>query len=188
MLRAESRQDTDLGRQIRETLASGKYVSDETVNTIVLQQLERNPNSGLILDGYPHTVAQAVYLENALLERGFPPPQVVHLDVPADQVVLRLSSRASCPNCRQIFNLLQRPPKQQDACDDCSRPLVRREDDQPAVILDRLRTYRELTGPVLEHYTGRNYHPVDGDRSPDMVFEDIRAVLESARRQWEEER
>jgi adenylate kinase len=188
MLRAESRQDSELGRTIRETLAAGKYVSDDTVNMIVLQQLERSPGSGLILDGYPRTVAQAVYLEQALLDRGYPLPQVVHLVVPTDQIVRRLSSRAMCFNCQQIFNLLQKPPRVAGVCDDCTQPLVRRDDDTPDVILDRLRTYRDLTGPVLAYYTGANYHPVDGDRSSDTVFEEIQRMLEPARRQWEEER
>jgi len=184
MLRAEAAQDTELGVQIRETLAAGQYVSDGTVNTIVLQQLERNPDSGLILDGYPRTVQQAVYLENALLERGFPLPQVVHLDVPTEQIVRRLSARAMCPGCKRILNLLQDAPQVPDRCDACGGTLTRREDDKPDVILKRLQTYREVTGPVLAHYTGENYHPVDGDRALDAVFTDIQRALTPAHQRW----
>lgn len=184
MLRAEAQQDSELGRKIRETLAAGQYVSDETVNLIVLQQLERNPGSGLILDGYPRTVAQAIYLENALLERGFPPPVVVHLDVPAEEIVTRLSSRASCPRCKQILNLLQNPPKVEGRCDECSSELVRREDDKPEVVRSRLDTYARLTGPVIAHYTGSNYLLFDGNRKPGDVFAEIRAGLQPLFDRW----
>ncbi len=184
MLRSEARQDSDLGRKIRETLAEGRYVSDEMVNVIVLQQLERNPASGLVLDGYPRTVRQAVYLENALLERGFPPPVAVHLDVPTEQIVERLSSREQCPACRRIFNLLQQQPRSPGVCDDCSGSLVRRDDDKPDVIRERLHTYHELTGPVLAHYTGANYLPLDGNRKPDAVFRDIQVSLDPFHKRW----
>lgn len=184
MLRAEAQQDSDLGRKIRDTLAAGQYVSDETVNLIVLQQLERNPGAGLILDGYPRTVAQAVYLENVLLERGFPPPVVVHLEVPSEQIVSRLSSRALCPVCKRILNLLQSPPKLEGRCDQCGTELVRRADDRPEVIRSRLDTYARLTGPVIAHYSGSNYLPFDGNRKPEAVFADIQTGLQPAYDHW----
>lgn len=184
MLRAEARQESELGRKIRETLAAGQYVSDETVNLIVLQQLERNPDSGLILDGYPRTVAQAVYLENALLERGFPPPLVVHLDVPAEEIVMRLSSRASCPQCKRILNLLQNPPRTEGHCDECGLELVRRDDDKPEVVRSRLETYGRLTGPVLAHYAGSNYLLFDGNRKPETVFTEIQSGLRPHHERW----
>ena len=184
MLRAEARQETELGRKIRETLAAGWYVSDDVVNLIVLQQLERNPGQGLILDGYPRTVQQAVYLENALLARGFPPPVVVHLEVPGEQIVERLCSRLQCPSCRFIFNLLQQAPRADSCCDTCGGQLVRREDDKPEVVRQRLETYERLTGPVLNYYTGANYHRLNGNRNPDVVFAAIHASLADQVARW----
>ncbi len=52
-----------------------------------------------------------------------------------------------------------------------------RSDDTPAVIAARLRAYEAELQPIVDHYAGRGYHRIDGDRPADVVFRDIAAVL-----------
>jgi adenylate kinase len=132
-----------------------------------------------MLDGYPRTVEQAEYLDTHLATRDFPAPAVIHLDVPADVVVGRMISRRQCSRCGRMYNILSQRPKVAGRCDDDGAPLVVRKDDQEDVIRERLRTYGELTKPVLDHYPSDRYFQISGDRSAPYIFEEITHILET---------
>jgi adenylate kinase len=100
----------------------------------------------------------------------------LHLDVPPDALIGRMSSRRQCPKCGKIYNLLHQPPKAAGLCDDDGEPLITRKDDHEQVIRERLRAYDDLTRPVLAHY--QNYYQIRGDRSPSYIFEEITGILE----------
>lgn len=174
MLRAEVSSGSPLGRQLADILAQGRYVSDDLVNAIVIRQLEATPN-GMILDGYPRTVDQAGFLTQALADRRLHAPVAVHLDVPDDAIIERLGARRICPQCRRVYNLLQHPPSQDGACDDCSATLTTRADDTPDVVRNRLATYARVTAPIFAHFS--NNVPVNGNQHPDAVFADIQKLL-----------
>jgi adenylate kinase len=123
-------------------------------------------------------VDQAEYLDNLMAQRNLPKPVILHLDVPVDALAGRLTSRRQCPKCGRIYNLLQQPPKQAGVCDDDATPLITRKDDREDVVLERIRTYEELTRPVLAHYQDRNYYQIRGDRSPSYIFEEITGILD----------
>ena len=89
-----------------------------------------------------------------------------------------MTSRRQCPVCGRIYNLLHQPPRKPGVCDDDGTPLVTRKDDQEEVVKDRLRTYENLTRPVLSHYQDSKYYQIRGDRSPAYIFEEITGVLE----------
>jgi adenylate kinase len=174
MLRAEVSSGSDLGRELSETLQQGRYVSDDLVNSIVIRQLEATPQ-GMILDGYPRTADQADFLRRALGERSLEAPVAVHLNVPDDAIIERLSARRICEHCHRVYNLLQRPPQQDGRCDDCAIALTTRADDTPEVIRQRLATYSQVTTPMFVHFP---YNiPVNGNQHPEAVFSEIQVVL-----------
>lgn len=178
MLRAEIQAGTKLGEAAR-AMASGGLVSDDLVNAMLAQRVAQpDCRNGFLLDGYPRTVEQAGFLDRLIAERGLPKPIILHLDVPADALVGRLTSRRQCPVCGKIYNLLHQPPRKAGVCDDDGATLITRKDDQEDVVRDRLRTYEELTRPVLAHYQDRNYHQIRGDRSPGYIFEEITGILD----------
>ena len=78
-----------------------------------------------------------------------------------------------------MFNTLSQPPKTEGICDDDGAPLVSRKDDREDVIRERLRTYREVTRPVLDYYPSDSYFQISGDRSTGYIFEEITGILES---------
>jgi adenylate kinase len=135
---------------------------------------------GFLLDGYPRTVPQAQFLDNLLRTRGLPCPTVVHLDVPAEAVVSRLSARRQCPVCKRIYNLRSQPPRQENTCDDDGAALACRDDDKEEVIRRRLQAYEELTGPVLRYYSASACRRVDGTLSPPDVSRQIVEVLDTS--------
>ncbi|MEZ5402049.1 MAG: nucleoside monophosphate kinase [Bryobacteraceae bacterium] len=177
LLRAEAEADTDFGRNLAQLLAAGQYASDEMVNQIVANKLDRLENGGIILDGYPRTVAQAVYLDQALSARSLPSAVAVHLMVPQDVIVQRLSSRSQCSYCNRVFNTKDHPAPY---CAECGGPLIRRADDTPEVVLQRLATYHAKTGPVLAHYSGSRFLEINGDRDPEEVFKEILRLVDPA--------
>jgi len=179
MLRAEIQAGTALGDAARSIMASGGLVGDDLVNEMLaLRVAQPDCQRGFLLDGYPRTVQQAEYLDRLVNERGLPKPIILHLDVPMDALVGRMTSRRQCPKCGRIYNLLHQPPRKAGFCDDDGTPLVSRKDDQEDVVRERIRTYDELTRPVLAYYQDRNYYQIRGDRSPSYIFEEITGILE----------
>ncbi len=179
MLRAEIQAGSELGKAAQSIMANGGLVGDDLVNKMLAQRISRpDCGHGFLLDGYPRTVEQAEFLDRLMHENGLPTPVILHLDVPVDALLGRMTSRRQCPSCGRIYNLLHQPPKIAGVCDDDATPLVTRKDDQEEVVKDRLRTYEQLTRPVLSHYQDRKYYQIRGDRSPAYIFEEITGILE----------
>jgi adenylate kinase len=179
MLREEIKAATALGNAAKSIMASGGLVGDDLVNRMLASRVSSfDCAHGFLLDGYPRTVEQAEYLDTLLVDRQFQAPTVLHLDVPMDALVGRLTSRRQCPKCKRIYNLLHQPPKTPGICDDDGTPLITRKDDSEDVVTERIRTYDEVTRPVLSYYQDRKYHQIRGDRSPGYIFEAITGILE----------
>jgi adenylate kinase len=179
LLRAEVAAGTDLGGQAKIIMAAGGLVGDDLVNAMLARRLEEpDCRQGFLLDGYPRTVEQAEFLDCLLNRRKLPPPILLHLDVPNDALVSRMTSRRQCPACQRIYNLLHQPPKKAGICDDDKTKLITRKDDREETVRERLETYERVTRPVLSHYDYQNYYQIRGDRSPNYIFEEIAGVLE----------
>jgi adenylate kinase len=172
MFRAEHNAGTELGKMACKLLAEGKLVSDEVVNAMVVSRTSRpDCQDGFLLDGYPRTVPQAIFLSNLARERGWGETCVIHLDVSDDLLVTRLTARRQCPKCLHIYNLISQPPRVAGVCDADGTELLTREDDKEEVIRRRLRAYDELTGPVLKWYGPRHVVTVDGSGTAAEVSE-----------------
>jgi adenylate kinase len=181
IFRAELKAGTELGKMASSIMAAGGLVSDEIVDAIVAGRITKpDCAGGFLLDGYPRTVPQAEALGKLLREKGLPRPVVIHMDVPDDTLVARLTARRQCPKCLRIYNILSQPPKAEGVCDLDGTALLTREDDREEVIRRRLRAYAEQTGPILEWYGPANIRTVDGAASPAEVFRAIEAALREA--------
>ena len=178
MLRAEVASESELGKHAAAILADGKLVGDDLVNAMLVKRIsEPDCRPGFLLDGYPRTTAQAVYLDKLVAERGFPPPVVLHLATPNHVLIERISNRRQCPECCRIYNNLFMPPIKRDICDVDGTRLVRRKDDTTEVIEKRLAEYEAWTRPVLEHYKDGDYHFLNANRPSAEVFRDIKAIF-----------
>jgi len=180
IFRAECKAETDLGKRVTEIMKSGGLVSDDIVNQMVARRISQDDcRKGFILDGYPRTTAQAHYLDGLLAGRGMPAPTVIYLDVPDSALVARITSRRSCPKCGAIYNLLHQPPKQAGVCDKDGTALIQREDDNERTIVARLKAYQESTGPLVDFYGPRDFHRIDGNRSPEAIYSEIERIIKS---------
>jgi adenylate kinase len=163
LFRAQCKAGTPLGKLACAILSKGGFVNDGIVNGLVAERISSpDCSSGFLLDGYPRTLPQAEFFDRMLAERGLGPVVSIHLDVPSSATIDRITARRQCPACSRIYNLLFQPPKTEGVCDVDSTPLITREDDRESVILERLRVYEELTGPVVAHYRRSVCHKIDG--------------------------
>jgi adenylate kinase len=178
MLRAESKQQTRTGLKLREVLASGALVDDKLVCQAVSARLHRDlPGRGIILDGFPRTIAQAECLDEILAEMGMPGPLVLHLDVSRHALLSRLTARRQCASCGTIYNLLSRPSAQGLNCELDGQPLHQRDDDSEGVIRRRLTAFDLSCAPLIEYYAHADYHRIDGDRDPALISAELLAIV-----------
>lgn len=178
ILREIAETETELGRIVRETQKAGQLVSDEILTEILRERTaQADCQRGYILDGYPRTVAQAMFLEELARAQG-KRVIVINIAVSRQSLVERLTERRSCPQCGEIYNLRLKPPRQDEQCDRCQVPLVRRADDVPEAIEKRYDVYQEKTAPLLEYYRGRvPFFEVDGERSIAETFQQIETIV-----------
>jgi adenylate kinase len=161
---------------LKQRLGSGGFAADEVVNELVRARLASGP-AKLILDGYPRTIAQAVYFDSLMRELGLSAPVAIHFEVGAAVLMQRLADRRECSGCARVYNLRVDPPAWPDRCDDCQSPIERRDDDAIATVRRRLEIYESLTAPVVEHYRSGTFFDFDGDRPPVDVFAEVRIAL-----------
>jgi adenylate kinase len=178
MFRAECKAGTELGKAACSILSRGGLVSDELVNGIVANRIARpDCKEGFLLDGYPRTVPQAIWFSALLRDRRLPTPVVIHLDVPDEALVTRLTARRQCPQCKHIYNAVLQPPKVAGVCDVDGAALFTREDDREDVVRQRLRAYDELTGPILKWFGPSVVRSVDGTRPAAAVALTVERVV-----------
>ena len=179
-LRSEARWNTAAGVRLRRTLAAGALVSDEVVCDVVGARLRREALSkGLILDGFPRTVSQAVYLDSLLADLGLPRPMVIYLQVSEAGLLSRLAARRHCAVCGAVYNLISRPSRRGPRCELDGGLLIERDDDREEVILRRLNEFEASSAPLFDYYRSGDFHRVDGDRELDVVASDLMEIAAS---------
>ncbi len=154
ILREEIKKETHLGKKAKEYMDRGELVPDELIIAMIEQALPED--LGVILDGFPRTVAQAQALDEMLRKHHKSVSCALLFEVEDEVIVERLSGRRVCPNCGAIYHVKYSPPKVDNVCDVCSTSLIQRDDDKEEVIRRRLKVYKEQTAPVIEFYAQKN--------------------------------
>jgi adenylate kinase len=166
----------EAGGEARRYMEKGELVPDELVVGLVRDAIGEG---GYVLDGFPRNTAQAEALDAAVGQAGREPPHAVLIDVPDDALVGRLSGRRICAAEGHEYHVEFRPPARAGVCDVDGSELVRRADDEPETIQNRLRVYHEQTEPLIAYYEERSrLRRVDGDAPPDDVAHRLAAAVE----------
>jgi len=149
VLRTAVREGTPLGRKAKEFMDRGDLVPDEVILGIVGETLARPEYArGVILDGVVRTVPQAEGLERVLKSLGRKLDAVLLFDIESDEIVRRLGGRTVCEKCQTPYTGRQAGER----CEKCGGTLVRRKDDEPEAIRNRLAVYEAQTAPVFDWY------------------------------------
>jgi adenylate kinase len=183
MLRANVKEQTELGKQAKAYMDAGDLVPDELILAMAADRLDADDaQDGFILDGFPRTLEQAQALDTQLSDLGRRVTAALLIDVPDEEVIRRLSGRRMCVKSGHSYHVEFDPPKHEGVCDQDGSRLVQRDDDKPEVIENRLRVYHEKTKPLVDYYDKLGLmRRIDGTREPADVHGHIRAVIATLR-------
>ena len=158
IFRKNIKEGTELGKIADKYISKGNLVPDEITIEIVKNRLnDKDVENGVILDGFPRTVHQAEELDKMLEEKGKKVDIVISLTTPEEEIIERIVNRRVCsnPECKTIYNIVLNPPKVEGICDKCGSKLIQRQDDTVETVKSRLKSYFELTSPLVEYYENK---------------------------------
>jgi len=183
IFRAERASGSDLGRQLARYMDAGELVPDDIVVGIMTKAITSSTaGGGILLDGFPRTVAQAKALDEQLAAAEAPLDAVIVLSASDPVIIERITGRRSCPTCGRVYHVKFMPPADDTRCDDCGTQLVQRPDDTEDLVKQRLEAYRAETEPVVEYYRSHGRAKMiqaDGEGSADEVYERLAESLRS---------
>ncbi|HLR65915.1 adenylate kinase [Virgibacillus alimentarius] len=180
MFRLAIKEETDLGKKAKAYMDQGELVPDEVTIGIVEERLQKEDcKNGFLLDGFPRTIAQADALQTLLKNMNESINYVLHVDVPEENLVERLTGRRVCPTCGATYHVMYNPPEKEGICDKDGSTLIQREDDQAETVKNRLAVNIKQTKPLLDFYQEKELLvTINGDQDIDQVFQDIQNRIE----------
>lgn len=172
---------TELGMKVKAYLDRGELVPDELTVAMVLSRIqEPDCAQGVLLDGFPRTIAQAVALDKGLEALGKQIDLAVYLKVPREELLKRLSGRYICRANQHVYNIYTNPPKVAGICDLDGSELYQRSDDRGEAVQKRLDIFFKETILLLDYY-GQQHKliEVNADQSIDEVQADLLKGIEA---------
>ncbi len=170
LFRAIVKDNSTLGKKVKELINGGSLVPDDITIKILKQRIAKEDcQNGYILDGFPRTINQAVELEKITNIDA-----IILLDIPFETIVQRLSSRRTCAQCGEIYNTSS---YNLPICAKCGGGLIVRDDDKPQSIKHRLEVYETTTSPLIDFYSDRLFK-VSSAKSPEETYRSVKAYLD----------
>lgn len=183
MLRAAITAGTELGKNAKAVMDSGKLVSDEIIIALVKERLQQSDcRNGFLFDGFPRTIPQADALKMAKIKID----HVIEMAVSDETIIQRISGRRVHLASGRVYHIVFNSPKKEGLDDETGESLVQRDDDREETITKRLEVYHHQTEPLIEYYqqwanTNDNnapqFHKISGLGSVDAVFANILSAL-----------
>ena len=181
ILREISKEDSEIGEYVRETLASGNLVKDEITYQLIEDRLKRDDcKNGYIIDGFPRNLEQAKEYDKILEKLGYDIGNVILLNIDKKTLEKRITGRRLCEKCNTIYNINDKDssPKVESVCDNCGGKLYQRSDDNLESFQTRYNTYLEKTEPIIDYYRNKKVlKEVNGDDTVENIFESIEKII-----------
>jgi adenylate kinase len=155
----------------------GQLLPDGIVLEMIYQELaERVTEKGYLFDGFPRTAAQYLAFTELLAKKGWKLKAGVYLRISDEETMRRLEARRLCEVCQKGYSLLWEPDREK--CD-CGGNLIKRSDDTPEAIRQRLGTFHDITQPVLDYMKeDKVLVEINGGQAVDQVYEEIKRALQ----------
>lgn len=182
MLRQHVAQDTELGRQARTFMDSGRLAPDELIVAMVQARVgEADARTAWILDGFPRTLPQAQALDRILgSEPNRKITHVIYFQVPDQELTRRLTGRRTCAGCGAIWHVDTKPTSKPDVCDLCQGSLTQRSDDRLEAIEKRLQEFHAVTAePLRAYYHKQNLlREIDANRPAAIITQELVELMQ----------
>ena len=174
LLRDHQARGTELGLLAGSYMRQGVLVPDDVVIKMILERLEdEDCRAGMVLDGFPRTLEQAVALDEALADEAI--DRVLHMVVKAEELTRRLGGRLVCRSCQTPYRQETAPER----CSACGGELYQREDDGEEAVKKRIQVYQAQTAPLVDYYRDQGkLADVDGEQTIDEVSRELRGLVE----------
>lgn len=182
MLRAAVKAGTPVGQKAKAVMEAGQLVSDDIMIGIIRDAIKQAPG-GFILDGFPRTNAQALALDEMLLEENKQLDLVIELQVDDVALVERIAGRYSCKQCGAGYHDVFCKPVVSEECDKCgAHEFTRRDDDKAELVAKRLEAYHQQTAPIIPYYQARGIlKSVDGMADIPEVTKQLNALVSNGK-------
>ena len=181
ILREISKEDSEIGEYVRETLASGKLVKDEITYQLIEDRLKKDDcKNGFIIDGFPRNLDQANEYDKILERLNYEVGNVILIDIDKEILEKRITGRRLCEKCGAIYNINDEnmTPKVESVCDQCGGKLYQRSDDNLEAFETRYNMYVEKTEPIIDYYRKQNVlTEIDGDDTVENIFARIEEII-----------
>lgn len=181
ILREISKEDSEIGNYVKETLASGGLVKDDITYQLIEDRLSKDDcKKGFIIDGFPRNIDQAYQYDKILDKLGYEVGNVILINIDKKTLEKRITGRRLCENCNAIYNINDEKssPKKESICDNCGGKLYQRSDDNLEAFETRYQTYQDKTEPIIKHYKDMGVlKEVDGNDTVENIFQSIDNII-----------
>ena len=181
LLRAATKEQSELGDIIRKTIETGALVSDDIVLRLLEERISKDDcKNGYILDGFPRNINQAEKYLELLNKLNRPLGDVIYLDASKDVTKKRIIGRLSCPTCGAVYNdqIEDNKPKMFGTCDICHGALSKRDDDNEETFEKRYQTFMKETYPLVNYFRSKGcLFTVGSGISKERTFSEIEKII-----------
>lgn len=181
LFRKAQEERTESGLKAKIYLDRGELVPDNLTIAMILERIAQ-PDciAGVLLDGFPRTIAQAQALDTNLHNIRQHIDQAIYLEVPREELLKRLSGRYICRAHQHVYNVETRPPKVSGVCDLDGSPLYQRSDDKGEAVQKRLNIFFHETIHLINYYSRqKKLTTIDGNQGIDQVHMDLLSAIKS---------
>lgn len=182
MFREELEKGTAIGkRAYEEYWGKGIWVANDIVYEVLESWIQKfDPEKKWIFSQVVRDPGQIELFDSLMGKLGRKLDLVIHFTLSEEAAIERMSLRRHCPKCEREYHLKYLPPKNDEVCDDDGEKLIRRKDDQPKQIRQRMEEYKNKVLPVVEEYRKRGILvEIDASPSIEEVWKSVQAALES---------
>lgn len=181
ILREIAKEDSEIGKYVQETQASGKLVKDEITYQLIEDRLSKEDcKNGYIIDGFPRNLDQAKEYDKILKKLNYEIGHVIYINIDKKILEKRITGRRICEDCNATYNINdpKNSPQVESVCDNCGGKLYQRSDDNLESFETRYAMYLEKTEPIIEHYRKQNVLvEVDGNDTVEHIFAKIDKII-----------
>ena len=183
ILRERAMVDDELGKKIKDMIDNGIFVPNDIIYEAIEYKITQPEcEKGYILDGFPRNLEQAKGYDELLKKLGKDLGVVINLTIPEELLKKRIIGRRICKNCGDIYNIYfeEFMPEVEGVCDKCGGELYQRADDNEESMNTRVKTYFEVTEPIIDYYKEKGVlKTIDASQDNDLVLKEIENILGS---------